>query len=116
MSMSRLEQDQRALAALNPRNHDFCQPPRFGGCQHGSDACPARRRWHVTPTSGVLYSQPRRAAKRRRCSGHLAPEPHWIEVGDEIVWSALPPGDPEINNDGWWHAAYCVDCAPRATR
>jgi hypothetical protein len=68
----------------------------------------------VTRSPGALYSEPRTAAKRRRCDGHLA-DPHWINPGDIIVWSALPPGDNDIGNIGWWHHAYCADCAPEAT-
>lgn len=69
--------------------------------------------FRVTRSSGALYSPARIAAKRRRCDGHLNPDRHWIEVGDWIVWTALPPHDPDIGNSGWWHAAYCEDCAPR---
>lgn len=65
----------------------------------------------VTATCGALYSEPRRSAKRRRCDGHLA-DPHWISAGDPVVWSALPPGNGDIGNVGWWHAAFCADCAP----
>lgn len=68
-------------------------------------------RGRVARTHGALYSEPRRAQKRRMCDGHLA-EPHMIEVGDSIVWSALPPGNSEIGNIGWWHSAFCADCAP----
>ena len=67
-------------------------------------------RHRVTRTPSALYAEPKRARKRRRCSGHLA-EPHMIEVGDLIVWSSLPP-DSDIGNEGWWHAAFCADCAP----
>lgn len=66
----------------------------------------------VTATPGALYSNPRRASKRRRCDGHLAREKHWINVGDPIVWSALPPDHGDIGNIGWWHNAFCADCAP----
>lgn len=65
----------------------------------------------VIATPGVLYGKPQRCKKRRRCDGHMA-EPHWIEPGDPIVWSALPPGHSDIGNHGWWHRAYCADCAP----
>lgn len=65
----------------------------------------------VVRSSGALYSKPRTCAKRRRCNSHLA-DPHWIEVGDPIIWSALPPDDNDIGNIGWWHHAYCYDCAP----
>jgi hypothetical protein len=66
---------------------------------------------HVGVTPGVLYSPPRPSQKRRRCDGHLA-DPHWIQPGDLIVWSALPPNHPDIGNAGWWHHVYCMDCAP----
>ena len=29
-----------------------------------------------------------------------------------VVTSSLPPNNPEICNDGWMHAAFCLDCAP----
>lgn len=72
------------------------------------------RNTRVMPTPGALYSEPRESRKRRRCDGHLA-DPHWIEVGDRVVWSALPPENPDIGNTGWWHAAFCSDCAPAPT-
>lgn len=65
----------------------------------------------TSPTPGALYSEPRVSRKRRRCSGHLS-DPHWIEVGELVVWSSLPPNDPEIGNEGWWHARFCLACAP----
>lgn len=65
----------------------------------------------VSSTHGALVSPPRTLRKRRRCDGHLA-ERHWIEAGQSVVWSALPPDNPEIGNVGWWHAAFCADCAP----
>ena len=69
----------------------------------------------VTKTSGALYSVPRVSKRRRRCDGHLT-ERHWIEKGDLVVWSSLPPDNPEIGNEGWWHAAFCVaTCAPADT-
>jgi hypothetical protein len=71
--------------------------------------------WHVTRTDGAMYSLPRKAAKRRKCDGHLAPEPHWIERGDLIMWSALPPHS-DIGNTRWWHAAYCAACWPKVLR
>ena len=64
----------------------------------------------VRLTTDAIYSPARRCQKRRRCDGHLA-ERHWIEVGDPIYWSALPPNS-EIGNTGWWHSAFCQDCAP----
>ena len=63
---------------------------------------------------GELYSTPRRAQKRRRCDGHLAPV-HWINPGDLVMVSALPPGDPEIGNDHWLHAWFCAHCWPEVT-
>lgn len=89
-----------------------------GDLEHVQDA--AQGAWEsrvdlwprVSKTYGALYSpKPLRAAKRRKCDGHLV-EPHWIEVGDAIVWCALPPENPEIGNTGWWHAAFCEKCAP----
>lgn len=66
----------------------------------------------VARTSGALYGQSQvKKLRRRRCGGHLV-DPHWIEIGDRFVWSALPPDHPEIGNAGWWHAAYCLNCAP----
>lgn len=66
----------------------------------------------VSATAGALYSEPRIASNRQRCDGHLADSPHWIEAGEQIVWSALPPGNSEIGNVGWWHSKFCIDCAP----
>lgn len=65
----------------------------------------------VSVTDGTLVGSPVVARKRRRCDGHLA-EPHMIDVGDLQVWTALPPGHPDIGNLGWWHAGYCVECWP----
>lgn len=65
----------------------------------------------VARTPGTLYAAPRAAGKRRRCDGHLT-DPHWIEVGDQIIWSALPPDTDDIGNPGWWHAAFFAACAP----
>jgi len=69
-------------------------------------------RHRVARTAGALYSDPAKARKRRRCDGHMASEPHWIEVGDPVVYSALPPDHPDIGNVGWWHSSFCADCAP----
>lgn len=71
------------------------------------------QRVRVVASSEALYGKPRTARKRRRCDSHLS-ERHWIEPGDLIVWSALPPNSNDIGNLGWWHAAYCIDCAPEA--
>jgi len=60
-----------------------------------------------------MYSQPRKCIKRRRCSGHMA-DPHWIEVGDPMVCSALPPMSSDYGNVGWWHSFFCMECAPEA--
>jgi hypothetical protein len=68
-------------------------------------------RYRVSRTSGALYGYPRRAQRRRRCDGHLA-DRHWIEVGDLYVSSALPPDTDDIGNPNWWHANYCLYCAP----
>jgi len=65
----------------------------------------------VVSTSGALYGEPRVAKKRRRCDGHLV-DRHWIEAGEWIVHSALPPGDSDIGNVGWWHHSFCIRCAP----
>lgn len=67
-------------------------------------------RTRVGRNPDALQSPARRCKKRRRCDGHLA-ERHWIDVGDPIYWSALPPNS-EIGNLRWWHAAFCKDCAP----
>ncbi len=67
---------------------------------------------HVTASPGALYGKPRRSMKRRVCDGHLADERHWIEPGDLVVWSALPPDSDDIGNIGWWHMKFCLDCAP----
>ena len=72
-------------------------------------------RIRVAATPGALYGKPQRARKRRRCDGHMASEAHWIEIGDLIVWSALPPNHPDVGNIGWWHHGFCVDCAPERT-
>lgn len=69
----------------------------------------------VIASDGALYSKPRKCRKRRRCDGHLA-ERHWIEVGDLVMASALPPDDPEIGNTRWWHTWYCADCWPLVLR
>lgn len=68
-------------------------------------------RYRVTKTHGALYSPPRTLKKRRKCSGHLS-DRHMIEVGEQAIWSSLPPDNPEIGNTGWWHAVFCLDCAP----
>lgn len=65
----------------------------------------------VSRTDGALYSQPRTAKRRRRCDGHLV-ETHHIEVGEQAVWSSLPPENPEIGNDRWMHAVFCSECWP----
>lgn len=67
----------------------------------------------VRKTDGALYGAPRVARKRRRCDGHLT-DRHWIEVGDLVVPSALPPDHPDIGNTGWWHHWFCIDCAPES--
>lgn len=64
----------------------------------------------VIATDGALYGAPRKCRKRRLCDGHLAPR-HWIEVGDLVMPSALPPGS-DIGNTRWWHAQFCADCWP----
>lgn len=66
----------------------------------------------VARTPGALYGEPQVCRKRRRCDGHLAHEAHWIEPGQTIVWSALPPNHNDVGNVGWWHHAYCANCAP----
>ena len=65
----------------------------------------------VIASSEAIYSALRRARRRRRCDGHLA-DRHWIEPGDLVVASALPPGSNDIGNERWWHAWYCADCWP----
>lgn len=65
----------------------------------------------VARSDEALYSKPRHARKRRRCDGHLG-DSHWIEPGDLVVWSALPPGSNDIGNIGWWHSAFCAECWP----
>lgn len=52
------------------------------------------------------------ANKRHRCDGHLADERHWIEPGDRYVANALPPGNSDIGNAGWWHLRVCMACCP----
>jgi hypothetical protein len=52
------------------------------------------------------------ARKRHRCESHLEPERHHIEPGERYIASALPPGDPDICNRGWWHLRICLDCCP----
>ena len=68
------------------------------------------RKYRVSKTPSALYSQPRTLRKKRRCDGHLS-DPHWIEKGEQAVWLSLPP-DSDIGNEGWWHAKFCMDCAP----
>lgn len=65
----------------------------------------------VTATPGALYGKPRTSRKRRRCDGHLA-DRHWIAPGEQFVPSALPPDTGDVGNVGWWHAAFCMACAP----
>lgn len=60
---------------------------------------------------GALYGKPRVCRRRRRCDGHLI-ERHWIEVGELVMPSALPPDDPEVCNAGWLHSWFCVNCWP----
>ena len=67
-------------------------------------------RHRVSKEDYALYGVAR-AKKRYPCDGHMASEPHWIEVGETYVASALPP-DSEIGNAEWWHARFCVECAP----
>jgi hypothetical protein len=62
---------------------------------------------------GQLWSRPRISAKRRRCEWEL-PGSHWIEVGQPIVWCAVPPNHPDLGNTRWLHAGLCLDCAPAA--
>lgn len=76
--------------------------------EHNPEQAAVRHR--VTRTSQALYSPPRTLRKRRRCDGHLA-DRHFIEAGQQAVWSSLPPHS-EIGNEGWWHAVFCMDCAP----
>lgn len=64
----------------------------------------------VTRSREALYSSPRTLRKRRKCDGHLS-DSHWIEAGQQAVWSSLPPHS-EVGNEGWWHAVFCMDCAP----
>ena len=71
-------------------------------------------RFRVARTPGALYGELRVGRKRRRCDGHMA-DPHWIEPGELVTWSALPPDHPDIGNDRWWHSVFCADCAPTAT-
>ena len=67
----------------------------------------------VALSPGAIIST-RTAGKRRRCDGHLAPAVHYIEAGESITWMALPPHS-ESGNERWWHAGFCVDCAPAST-
>lgn len=67
----------------------------------------------TTRSHEALYSKPRKVRKRRRCDGHLA-DPHWIEAGQEAIYSALPPGG-ELGYERWQHAVFCLDCAPADT-
>lgn len=70
-----------------------------------------RQKSRVSKSPGSLMSDPRVCGKMRRCDGHLA-DPHWIEVGDQLVWDALPPNDNDIGNTWWWHSAFCSECWP----
>ena len=70
-----------------------------------------RYRVRVLRTHGALYGVAV-SAKKRRCDGHMASEPHSIEAGDRYVASALPPDHPDIGNVGWWHHNFCMECAP----
>ena len=69
---------------------------------------PVRHR--VSKNPEALYGRPRMLRKRRKCSGHLS-DPHMIEAGQQAVWSSLPPHS-DIGNDRWWHAVFCMNCAP----
>jgi len=66
---------------------------------------------HVSASRGAIYGVVT-AHKRHRCNGHLNRERHYIEKGDRYVASALPPHDPDIGNDHWWHARLCRGCCP----
>jgi hypothetical protein len=70
----------------------------------------APRRHRVSRSPEALYSTPRMLRKRRRCDGHLS-DRHMIEAGQSAVWSSLPPHS-DIGNERWWHAVFCIDCAP----
>lgn len=67
--------------------------------------------WRVTITHGAL-AKVNTARRRFRCEGHLAPSTHFIEPGQRYVRTSLPPDNPEINNDTWWHMRLCMDCCP----
>jgi hypothetical protein len=66
---------------------------------------------HVTASRGAIYGVVT-AQKRYHCSGHLNHNYHYIEKGERYVASALPPHDPEVNNDRWWHLRLCRNCCP----
>lgn len=64
---------------------------------------------------GAIYKI-RTARKRYRCEhagyecpGHYPVCSGWIEPGERYMRVALPPGDAEVGNTGWWslrrHAA-----------
>ena len=75
------------------------------------DGDTAQDLYRTAATPGALYGVTT-ARKRRRCDGHLNPERHFIEPGEQYMASALPPGNSDICNDGWLHAHFCMDCAP----
>ncbi|CAN7194154.1 hypothetical protein [Knoellia sp. LjRoot47] len=72
-----------------------------------------RPRGRVSLTHGTIHGLVR-ANRRHRCDGHLIDpdDVHHIEPGEYYVASALPTHNPEIGNERWWHARYCLDCAP----
>ena len=72
----------------------------------------ATGRCRVTFTDGSIQGVVT-ARKRHRCETHLSPDDrHHIEVGDRYVANALPPGNQDIGNPGWWHMRVCLDCCP----
>lgn len=69
------------------------------------------RKHRVLKHYGAIYGVVK-ARKRYGCDGHLAEAPHSIQEGELYVASALPPDDPDVGNDRWWHHRLCAGCAP----
>jgi len=91
-----------------------CRCDPCARAKRGYDKARQRGMTRVGRSNQAMYSQPRESSKRRRCDGHMA-ERHWIEAGDLMVCSALPPMSNDCGNVGWWHAFYCMECAPEGT-
>jgi hypothetical protein len=58
------------------------------------------------------YWTGRTARKRHRCeSSAQRCQERYIEPGDRYIEMTLPPGNAEVDNDGWWRVKACLPCA-----